>query len=158
MKKILGILVICSIGFGYALYINAPSFSFSKLNQNTKVADNKVRTIQPTYTNIPGDPVRGRADGKVISEFGLGGNILIFCPITDGAVYENQNTQILNCNKNAAKEVIIATDNTFSITLYSGSYFVDTQTINKTLDTHLPTKINIHKGQTATFSILIDQK
>lgn len=123
--------------FVFVLFEGIPFLSLHRVSPKTRIADSKVSLVTPEYENLPNDPVRGKL---VVTSSSLNGTNIVICAITDGAVYEIENTLTLICDRSYKEMRIEAGRGEMS--LYSGSYFV-------AIESREPFRVNIHTGKQA---------
>ncbi|GEM_PF-1623903 len=137
---------------GVVFYKIANPIEIETLEPVTPILDSQVPQLEATYVPIDSNPVRGSIDGTITGA-SLQNQTLYACPITKGKVIEKGGYWYLTCPESALKSVSIREDNTFSISLFSDTYFLHIKGQERTQDRVFPVKVSVHKGKSAKVTI-----
>lgn len=142
-------IIIIIVVFILAIWFGAPLISFTKQEPKERVPDSQVQLLSATYQKLERELVHGKLSVEINPALNLNNHTALICPITDGEIWKVGEVLTLEC-KVASKKSILIENNSFSIQLLSGTYFIDIE--DKQTD-KLPARVNIHKGEEATTSL-----
>jgi hypothetical protein len=142
------------IVLGIAAYWHSGHFfGVSYVEPEEPLLDSSIALLDGLYSPLPGNVVRGKVKGKLTLNFASTVSSVDFCDITTGAVVlVSDSRKELRCDEGQMKTVSVDGDNSFTIDLFSGTYFVDISSLHGISDM-FPARISVHKGQLFSFSI-----